>query len=43
MNELVRLSEELLETIYKEDLEYDFKNGGMYREKCKAKQVQTNS
>ncbi len=36
-DDLPTLSQQLLETIEKEDKEYDFKNGGMYREKKKAK------
>lgn len=41
--DLIKLSEELLQTIYREDLEYDFKQGGMIRGQCKAKEIQTNS
>ena len=41
--EIEELAAQLLETIIYEDIEYDFKNGGMYRGKCKAREIQTNN
>ncbi len=35
--DLQTLANQVLETLEKEDKEYDFRNGGMYREKKKAK------
>ena len=40
MDELTQLAKELLETLIQEDKEYDFYNGGMYRNVVKAKEVQ---
>lgn len=41
MDELKELANQILETIQQEDKEYDFYNGGMYRNVVKAKEVQT--
>lgn len=38
--ELIRLSNDILKTLEEEDKQYDFRNGGMYREKTKAKHYQ---
>lgn len=40
--ELNVLAREILYVLNKEDLEYDFQKGGMYRGKCKASEIQTN-
>lgn len=42
MDELAQIAKEILDEIHKEDLEEDFKKGGMYRSVIKAKEIQNH-